>query len=194
MPLAKTIQKSLLRAAALFGSLLPATSAFAEEHGGETHGHELVFVLLVINFVAYVILMSVLYKKKVSPQLVARSKGVRSELQRAAAELAREQEELSKLREALESIDDDEEEVIAGYREEGLRSAEALRKQALEEANRMEQEAGQLKENLFHQIESEVRHEMASLALKKAEERLKSGFTPEMDRTLRRDVIQTFVQ
>ncbi len=184
---------STFAATALLSPGLLFSDAFGQEHGASDAGNT-ELILLIINFVVFLLVMAVVYRKKVQPMMAARSAAIEKELNRAAAELEREERDLTTLRDALESIDDEEEATIAAFREEGVRSAEAIRRQALDDVQLMEKDAEQLKANLFHQLRAEIRQEMSQLALSKAEERLKQNFTNEMDRNLRRDVVQKFLQ
>lgn len=171
--------------------LLTASVAFAAEHEAEAEGLSSL-ILPIINFSVFLALGIYLYKNKVRPMLISRSIDIETALNQAALEERKFEEELATLREALERVDDEEQDVLESFREEGIRSAEDIRRQMLDEVNRVERETEQMKDNLLSQLESDLRDKMTSLAMKKSREKLTTMFTGDMDKNLRKEVLKAF--
>jgi F0F1-type ATP synthase membrane subunit b/b' len=166
---------------------IPQT-AFAAGGGEET------LTLPLINFAVFMAIVFYVYNRKVKPMLVERSVDVHEALNRVALNERKVMEELANLRESLATVEDEEESVIENFREEGVRSAEAIRQAMLDEVHRIEKETEQMKANLLNQLEAELRNQISKEAIKRAGEKLRQMLSPEMDANLRREVLRALQQ
>jgi F0F1-type ATP synthase membrane subunit b/b' len=151
-------------------------------------------MITLLNFGVFVGIMVWVYLNKVAPMLIARSQGTQEALNRVRLEEQRIEGELASLRSALETVDNEEQALAKQFKEEGEKSAEAIRRAMLEEVQQIEKDMEQMKVNLLNQLEADLRDEITARAVTQAGEKLSQMFTPEMDKTLRTDVLRQFAR
>jgi len=163
------------------------------EHAGGHHEAELsTLILPLINFAVFFAILVYIFKKKVQPALVMRADSFKQTAARVKQAEDRYQSDLESIRYQLDSVDEEERTVLATFKQEGTRSAEAITRQGLEEISQLQSETSQTKLNLISQLESDVRGVITDRAIKLAHEKLATALTPEMDKNLRGKVLETF--
>ena len=169
-----------------------STTTTGQTEGGHHEESLSSLTLPALNFAVFLGILAVIYKKKVAPALKARVEGYKVTAARVAAAEERYEREVESLRYQLAKIEEEDAEVVSRFRNEGVRSAEALTKQGLDEISQLQAETAQTKVNLVNQLESDVRTVIAEKAMQRAMEKLTQTLTPEMDRNLRMKALEAF--
>ena len=146
--------------------------------------------LPLLNFAVFLGILVFVYKKKVQPLLVLRAQSYKATESKVREAEVKFQAELESLQYQLAKIEEEELQVTASFKEQGVRSAETLTRQGLEEIAQLQNETALTKQNLINQLESDIRSEIMSRALKISAERLAQALTPEMDKSLRGKVLE----
>jgi F0F1-type ATP synthase membrane subunit b/b' len=171
------------------------TAAVNLEHTDLGHGneHESLSSLTwpAVNFLVFIAILIAIYKKKVQPALVARAINFQAEVARVQAEEDRFKREVESLQFQLAKIEDEEEQTLKTFIEQGKLSAEAITRQGLDEIAHLQAETSQTKANLVSQVEDQVRSAITERSMKLAAEKLKASLTPDMDKNLRAKVLQS---
>lgn len=171
--------------------IAPATASAAEPAHGDAHGGYFSSLFwYVVNFVLYAILVRVLYAKKAAPLLVERTKQTKQQIEKAALDLSRSEENLSIVTTRLKHIESEKQELLEQYEREGARMRQTLLEQAEAAARRTESDTARQIENERNQARKELRRMAVVRAVDLAREKLGRGLSDDDDRRLRNQVLR----
>lgn len=184
----------VLRRLALLTVIALPQSVFAAEAAHEAHGGGHVdyssLIFYAINFAMYLVVMSIIYRRKVAPLLEQRAIAVKQELERAALGLSRAEEDLAILQRRLKLIEGEKTELLEGYEREAKRMGDAVNEAAEIAARRIVSDTERQVESELSQARKTLRREAVLKAIELARKKVSSGFSAEDDRRLRNQVLR----
>ncbi len=147
-------------------------------------------ILPLFNFVVYLVVGVILYRKFGAPALRARAVVIEEHIKKSSQALANVETELVSLREQLSQISSDKEEVLRQLNEDGEHTAKAVVERAKETALALKDDLARRVESEFKQATKEVRNEAVIRATAKAKSLIESQLTPEKDAQMRRNTVR----
>lgn len=130
-----------------------------------------------MNFGVLFIALFFLLRKPLSGALNSRIKGIKDQLDELESKKKKTEEELARYKDKLASLDQEAEEIVARYIEQGKAAKARILEEAEQTAQKLEEQAKRNIEHEFKQAEEKLRGEILEKALMQAEELIKGDIS-----------------
>jgi len=174
----------------VFGLILLAPSiGFALEHNSSPSIGSLFWPTL--NFLIYFALAIYLYRKYGAPALMARSFQIEGQLRKASDVLLGANREHSQIEGRLVNVNTEQQGIIAELEEEGRKLFSEIVEDAKKDALSIERDAQRQIQSELKNALREVREQIIEKAVLATKKKLRSQLSPDNDRRLREEVLQS---
>jgi F-type H+-transporting ATPase subunit b len=171
--------KRTIAFAALLATALAPTAALAAEGGAESQGSWLTWTLFVINFMLFAVVVYHYGAPMVRSFFLDRSRGIRTELERARGALAEAEELASRAGERIAALEREAAELAASMERETRYHLDRVSETARSTVERIRRDAEMSAVGLKDAAQRRARVRMAEAATEFARAMITSGFRPE---------------
>ena len=141
------------------------------------------------NFTLFVVLFVYLYRLKVKPLLISRSREIREHIERSSREIVEAEELLSELHQKRTCLEKEKEDIQLHFAEDARRISEDITTKAKHAAKEIKDVGSQIEREVVV-AEKLIRAEVIEEAMKRVRDRLDQGVASELDKRIRAQALK----